>query len=86
MSHVAGTLLSGQAGLGRGKASGWRRAGRSLSGQPHQGCQPIIGPGPPPGSGMSGPGQVAVDLPGDVLLTIRITSGLDRPSARRRAM
>jgi len=67
----AGTLLSGQADLGPAEqVKGWRRAGRSLSGQPRvRGCQPIIGPGPPPGSGdASGPGQVTVDLPGDVPL------------------
>ena len=70
MSHVRARSYQDRLGpgFGRVRSIGWRRAGRSLSGQPRPGCQPIIGPGPPPGSGMSGPGQVVVDLPGDVPL------------------
>src|SRR6266567_938527 len=67
MSHVRGTLLSGQAwpGPGRMRSMGWRRAGRSLSGQPRcRGCQPIIGPGPPPGSGCFRPGAAGGRPPG----------------------
>ena len=55
MSHVPGTLLSGQACpvSGRGEGHGLA-AGRQivLRTAPDQGCQPILGPGPPLGSGV----------------------------------
>ena len=55
MSHWAGTLLSRQAGPGSGRekeAGGWRGPADRSQDNPGSGCQPIIGPGPPPGSGV----------------------------------
>src|SRR5262249_26774956 len=63
-----GTLLLGQAGpgpAGERLVAGGGPADRYQDNH-GQGCQPIIGPGPPPGSGCSGPGQPVVNLPGDI--------------------